>query len=335
MHQTSIEFFQAKKESEKMQQAPWEVKTFREDKQVQAEPIIQTSRSHVQTQMPDRAHQLVLSMPCDQMKFPQKEAVEPFLEADFEQDALVQVASSTHVQMPSSSEPKSLSQSHLLMPLLSNSHPEFRPIHSVLSSQLGTVPETLAIQTKVKHDSLQSVVPTHRHVSEASDIQTRADRVSMAGTSGAILDSMPSHLSVTQLLQEAEHTRRIVTSDNNVMREAMSRRREHLMSELSVKYEQWDIKHKEFMKKIEKEDNEQLNRILLRKFTVNTTQPFLDVPACQLHQKTKQTEDALRSSDSKQLTSCTPVAVEQQDESAAEPLLLTQVSVFCNCRTLL
>jgi hypothetical protein len=118
------------------------------------------------------------------------------------------------------------------------------------------------------------------------------------------------------------------------MHEAMSRRREHLMSELSVKYEQWDIKHKEFMKKIEKEDNEQLNRILLRKFTVNS-QPFLDVPACQLHQKTKQTEDAIRSSDSKQWTSCTPVAVEQQGKSAAEPLLLTQVSVFCNCRNLL
>jgi len=318
-----------------MQQAPWEVKTFTEDKQVQAEPIIQTSRSHVQTQMPDRAHQLVLSMPGDQMKFPHRNAVEPFLEADFEQDTLVQVASSAHVQTPSSSEPKSLSQSHLLMPLLSKSHPEFRSIPSVLSSQIGTVPETLAIQTKVKHDSLQSLVPTHRHVSEASDIQTHADRVSMAGLSGAILDSVPSHLSVTQLLQEAEHTRRIVTLDNNVMREAMSRRREHLMSELSVKYEQWDIKHKEFMKRIEKEDNEQLNRILLRKFTVNSNQPFLDAPACQLHQKAKQTEDALRSADSKQLTSCTPVAVEQQDKSAAEPLLLTQVSVFCNCRNLL
>jgi len=315
-----------------MQQAPWEVNTFREDKQVQAEPIIQTSRSHVQTQTPDRAHQLVRSIPCDQMKFPQRKAVEPFLEADFEQDTLVQVASSTHMQIPSNSEPKSLSQSHLF---LSNSHPEFRPIHSFLSSQIGTVPETLAIQTQVKHDSLQSLVPPHRHVSEASVIQTRADRVSVAGTSGTILDSMPSCLSVTQLLQEAERTRRIVTLDNNVMREAMSRRREHLMSELSVKYEQWDIKHKEFMKKIEKEDNEQLNRIYLRKFTVNSNQPFLDVPACQLHQKTKQTGDAIRSSDCKQPISCTPVAVEQQGKSAAGPLLLTQVSVFCNCRNLL
>lgn len=318
-----------------MQQAPWEVKTFREDKQVQAEPIIDTSRSHVQTQMPDRAHQLVQLMPCDQMKFPQRKAVEPFLEADIEQHKLVQVASSTHMQMPSGSEPKSLSQSHLLMPLLSNSHPEFRPIRSVLSSQIGTVPETLTIQTQVKHDSLKSLVPTHRHVSEASDIQTRADRVSMAGKSGTILDPMFSHLSVTQLLQEAEHTRRIVTLDNNVMREAMSRRREHMMSELSVKCEQWDSKHKEFMKKIEKEDDEQLNRILLRKFIVNSNQPFLDVRACHLHQKTKQTEDAIRSSESKQLTSCTPVAVEQQDRSAAEPLLPTQVSVFCNSRNLL
>jgi hypothetical protein len=101
-----------------------------------------------------------------------------------------------------------------------------------------------------------------------------------------------------------------------------------------VKYEQWDIKHKEFMKRIEKEDNEQLNRILLRKFTVTSNQPFLDVPASQFHQPTKQTEDVIRSADSKQLTSCTPVAVEQQDKSAAEPLLQTQVSVCCNCRNL-
>lgn len=143
------------------------------------------------------AHQLVQSLPCDQMKFPQRKAVEPFLEADFEQDKLVQVASCTHIQMPSSSEPKPLSQSHLLMPIVSNSQPEFRPIHSVLSSQIGTVPGTLAIKTQVKHDSLQSLVPTHRHVSEASDIQTHADWVSMARTSGAILESVPSCLSVT------------------------------------------------------------------------------------------------------------------------------------------
>jgi hypothetical protein len=317
-----------------VQQAPWEVKTAREDKQVQAEPIIQTSSSHVQTQMPDRAHQLVQSMPRNQVKFPQREATEPFLEADFEQDKQVQVTSSTRLQMPDSSEPKPLYQPHLLKPVVFNSHQEFRPIHSAQSSQIGTVPETLVLQTQMKHDSLQSLVPAHRHFSETSDIQNHANQVSVAGTSGAISESVPSRLSVTQLLQEAEHTRRMVALDSNVLHEAMSRRREHLMNELSVKYEQWDIKHKEFLKRIEKEDNEQLNRILLRKFTVTSNQPFLDVPASQFHQASNQTEDVTRSADSKQLTGCTPTALEQQDQSAAEPLLQTQVSICCNCRNL-
>jgi hypothetical protein len=306
----------------------------REDKQVQAEPVTKTSRSHVQTQMPDGPHQLTQSMPYDRMKFAQRKAVEPFLEADFERDKQMQPVSSNHTQTPSSIDPKPLSQPHVLMPIVASSHSEFRPIHLVPHSQTGTLPETPVIQTQMKHDGHQNLVPTHRQVSEATDTERHSKQVSMAGTSGAILEPVSSRVSVTQLLQEAERTRRMITLDSNVVREAMSRRREHLMSELSVKYEQWDIKHKEFIKRIEKEDNDQLNRILLRKFTVTSDQPFVDVPASRLHQPAGQTEDVITSGDSKQLTSCAPVAAEQQHVGSAQPLVQTQVSICSNYKNL-
>jgi hypothetical protein len=166
---------------------------------------------------------------------------------------------------------------------------------------------------------------------EGTDIQDPANQVSIAGTSNDILETVPSHVAVEQLLQEAEHTGRIVSLNNNVSHEALVGRREHLMRELNVKYEKCDIEHKEFMKRIEREDNEQLNRILQRKFTPTSSQSVVSVPTPQINQPTNQIEDIIRSelaTDYKRLNNHAAVVVEQ-DSNASESLLQAQVSVYC------
>jgi hypothetical protein len=160
---------------------------------------------------------------------------------------------------------------------------------------------------------------------EVTDIQDPANPVPVAGTTHVSLESVPSHIAVEQLLQEAEHTGRIVTLDNEASREALVRRREHLMRESNVKHEKCDIKHKEFTKRNGREDNEQLNRILLRKFTATSSQSVVSAPLPQINQPTNQIKDIIRSeltTDYKQLNSCAAVVVEQ-DRSPQD-----QVSVY-------
>jgi hypothetical protein len=166
---------------------------------------------------------------------------------------------------------------------------------------------------------------------EGTDIQEPANTVSIADRSNDILESMPSQVAVEQLLQEAEYTGRIVALDNNVSHEALAGRREHLMKELYVKYEKCDIKHKEFVKTSEREHNEQLNRILQRKFTATSSQSVVSVPTPETNQPTNQIEDNIRTeleTDSKRLSSHAAVVVEQ-GSSASESLLQAQVSVYC------
>lgn len=293
---------------------------------------MQTSRSDVQTQTSDSDHQLVQFMPKDQTEQLQRTAAAPFLEAILGQDKQVQVDCSAGSQTLNMNESirSSSSQPHVLIQVVSSSQPHIRPVYS----QNEIIPGTLGIQTQVKHDSPQSPVPTHKHIlledhKEATDIQGPPNPILIAGISGATLESVHPPVAVEQLLREAEHTRRMVTLDNKVSREAIIRRRECLLRELSGKYEKWDVRHKEFMKRIEKEDNEQLSRILLGKFAVTSRQPFVDVPAPQFSEMARQNKDMMRSepaSDSKHLNSGTPVTLEQHDGSVVESLLQVQVT---------
>jgi hypothetical protein len=303
---------------------------------VQAESVIQMPKCDVQTQIPDGAHQWVQLMPKDQMKQLQRNAAAPFIQGILEQDKQVQVDVSSHTETLKVNEPIPLPQPHILIQVLSSNHPQVRPLYSVLNSQDDTVPEALHTQIPVKHDSsIQRPNLTQRHVLfkdqvEVTDIQDPANPVPVAGTTHDSLESVPSHIAVEQLLQEAEHTGRIVTLDNKASREALVRRREHLMRESNVKYEKCDIKHKEFIKRIEREDNEQLNRILLRKFTATSSQSVVSAPLPQINQPTNQIEDVIRSeltTDHKQLNSCAAVVVEQ-DRSASESLPQDQVSIY-------
>jgi hypothetical protein len=312
------------------------VKTSTEEKQMQAESTIQMPKSDVQTQIPDRDHQLVQLMPKDQMKQPQRKAVAPFMEGILEADKQVQVDPFIHPQTLNVNEPIPLSRPHILIQVVSSNYPQAGPVCSTLSSYDETVPGALGVQTPMKHDnSLQRPHLTHKHVlfkdqAEATDIQDPANQVSVAGTSDDILESVPSHVAVEQLLQEAEHTGKMVTLDNKVSHEALFRRREHLVKESSVKYEKCDINCKELMKRSGKEDNEQLNRILLRKFTVTSGQPVMSVPTPQINQPANQIKDIIRSelaTDYKRLNSRAPVVVEEN--SASESLLQAQVSVYC------
>jgi hypothetical protein len=188
----------------------------------------------------------------------------------------------------------------------------------------------------MKYDSsLQRPNLTHKHVLfkdqvEDADFQDSANQVSIAGTSNDILETVPSRVAVEQLLQEAEYTRRVVALDNNVSHEALFGRRDHLMRELNVKYEKCDSKHKEFMKRIERGDNEQLNMILQRKFTPTSSQSIVSVPTPQINQPINQIKDIIRSelaTDYKQLNNHAATVVEQ-DSNASESLLQAQVSVY-------
>jgi hypothetical protein len=292
-------------ESQVKQQAQQRV----EDKQVQAEPTIQTLRSDVQTQTPDRVHQLVQLMQNDQAKQPQRKAATPFLEAVVGQDKQGEVASSIHSQTLNRNElVPSLSQPHVVF----SSHTKVRP----LSLQNGTVPDTLNTETQVKLASPQSPVSRNKHIlfEEATNIENPANPVSIVGGSGAILESMHQPVSIEQLIQESERTRRMVALDDKVSRETTARRREHTMKELNEKFRKWDIRHKEFIKRVEKEDNEQLSTILVRKSTEPA--PLFN-------------KDVMRSELAADHAS---VTVEQQDNSTAGSLLQAQVIVYCKAR---
>jgi hypothetical protein len=303
-----------------------------ETTEVQAESIIQKPKCDVQTQIPDGDHKLVQLMPKDQMKQLQGNAAAPFIEEILEQNKQVQVDLSSHSETLKVNEPVPLSRPHILIQVVSSNHPQVRPLYSVLSSQDETVPEALSTQTPVKHDSsVQRPILTHKHVLfkdqvQVTDIQDPANPVPIAGTTNDILESVPSLIAVEQLLQEAEHTGRIVTLNNKVSLEALVRRRDE-MRELN---EKCDIKHKDFIKRIEGEDNEKLNRILLRKFTATSSQSDVSVLLPQINQPTNQIEDIIRSeltTDYKQLNSHAAVVVEQ-NRSVSESLPQDQVSVY-------
>jgi hypothetical protein len=319
------------------------VKTSKETKEVQAESTIQMPKCDVQTQVPDGVHQLVQLMPEDHKKHLQRNSIAPFIEGILEQREQVQVDHCSHTEAPKVNESVSLSQPHILIHLVSSNHSQIRPLYSVLSSQDETVPEALSAQTPVKHDSsLQRPNPTHKHVLfkdqvEVTDIQDPVIPVSVAGMSNDVLESVLSHDAVEQLLQESQPTGEIVSLSNKVSHETMVRTREHLMRELNIKYENCDTKYEEFMKRIEREYNEQLNRILLRKFTATPSQSDVSAPIPEINQPTNHIKDIIISdlmTDYKQLNSHAAVVVEQ-DGSVSESLPQDQVSFYYKAKQLI
>jgi hypothetical protein len=277
-----------------------------EDKQVQAEPTIQTLRSDVQTQTPDRNHHLAHLLHKDQTKQPHKRAAAQFLEAVSGKDKEGEVESSVHILTPNRND---------LVPSLSRPDVALRSPTKVrsLNSKNGTVPNTLSTDTQANLAIPQSPLPTNRYISfeEATNIQNSAIPDSVGGASHATLESVYQPVSVEELIRESECTRRMIALDDKVFHEATERRRENMMFELNKKFRKWDIKHKEFMKRIEREDSEQLNRILLRKST-EPVPPFNDVIRSEL------------------VADHAPIIVEQQDSSATDSLLHSQVSIYFN-----
>jgi hypothetical protein len=292
-------------ESQGKQQAQCRV----EDKQVKAESTIQTLRSDVQTQTPDRDHQLVQLMKNDQAKQSQRETATPFIESVVGWHKQGKVAFSIHSQKLNRTEPVPL----LCQPRVAlSSHTKVRP----LNLQNGTVPDMLNTETQVKLARPQSPVSINKYIlfEEATNTEKPVSSVSIGGASDAILESVHQPVSIEQLIQESENTRRMVALDDKVSREATARRREHMMKELNEKFRKWDIKHKEFLKITEKLDSEQLSRILIRKSSEATPRFNKDVIRSELA--------AVHA----------PVTVEQQDNSAAESLLQAQVTVYCKAK---
>ncbi|KAJ4429678.1 hypothetical protein ANN_21879 [Periplaneta americana] len=278
-----------------------------EEKQVQVAPVAQTLTSNVQTQtlVQDESVQHKSTNKTTHSTSYSNSATRQDLEmkvesSQLEPQIIVQkINSNQSVQQPSSTQPK------ILIQLLPSNH-QFENIPQAVSQTTATtmlpqkteeiqVPSTSTLQAKsdlnlhANHSQTPVLVKTKSDVkiidnsmklitSKPAENNVATDRVSDHA------EDAGQPIAVDQLLQASKHTRRLIDIEDKEAHEALKRRREELMEELSGRCRKWDVKHKEFMNKIEREDSEHLKQILLGNIGLTSMKKEFFIPA-QLHRQ--------------------------------------------------
>ncbi|XP_069686677.1 uncharacterized protein [Periplaneta americana] len=278
-----------------------------EEKQVQVAPVAQTLTSNVQTQtlVQDDSIQHKSTNKTTHRTSYSNSATRQDLEmkvesSQLEPQIIVQkINSNQSVQQPSSTQPK------ILIQLLPSNH-QFENIPQAVSQTTATtmlpqkteeiqVPSTSTLQAKsdlnlhANHSQTPVLVKTKSDVkiidnsmklitSKPAENNVATDRVSDHA------EDAGQPIAVDQLLQASKHTRRLIDIEDKEAHEALKRRREELMEELSGRCRKWDVKHKEFMNKIEREDSEHLKQILLGNIGLTSMKKEFFIPA-QLHRQ--------------------------------------------------